>query len=268
MATYTANQLIAIAKNEIGYLEKRSNANLDGKTSNAGSNNYTKYSRDLLNWVGGPYANGVAWCDIFVDWCFYMAFGKNAAKKLLGGWSAYTPTSAQYFKNMGRYYKTNPKPGDVIFFHNNTIICHTGIVTKVEGSYVYTIEGNTSDGSTVVPNGGAVCSKRYSVTYSRIDGYGRPAYTNEEESPIKTSVKSYPGIFPKVPPIIQNGSKGTQVINLQRYLNWFGTYALIVDGVAGKYTVNAIKDFQKRTGLTVDGQFGPKSLAMAKLMKK
>jgi hypothetical protein len=271
MATYTANQLIAIAKNEIGYLEKRSNANLDGKTANAGSNNYTKYSRDLLNWVGGPYANGVAWCDIFVDWCFYMAFGKNVAKKLLGGWSAYTPTSAQYFKSMGRYYKTNPKAGDVIFFHNNTVICHTGIVTKVEGSYVYTIEGNTSNGSTVIPNGGAVCEKRYSLSYSRIDGYGRPAYSDETTStfkPIVSPAKAYGGTFPKIPPIIKNGSKGTQVINLQRYLNWFGTYSLVVDGIAGKYTVNAIKDFQKRTGLTVDGEFGPKSLAMAKVIKK
>lgn len=272
MATLKASKVIEIATNELGYLEKRTNSNLDSKTANAGSNNYTKYSRDLVNWIGGPYAQGVAWCDIFVDWCFYMAYGKTNAKKLLNGWSAYTPTSAAYFKSLGAYYKTNPQPGDVIFFHNNTVICHTGIVTKVDKSYVYTIEGNTSGGSTVIANGGGVCEKKYSLGYSRIDGYGRPAYTPEKSTtvtkPIKTSTKAYSGIFPKVPPIIKNGSKGTQVINLQRYLNWFGTYSLVIDGVAGKYTVNAIKDFQKRTGLTVDGEFGPKSLAMAKLMKK
>ena len=37
------NKVLRIAKNEVGYLEKRSNYNLDDKTSNAGTKNYTKY---------------------------------------------------------------------------------------------------------------------------------------------------------------------------------------------------------------------------------
>lgn len=45
--TAAINALIATAKAEIGYLEKRSNANLDDKTANAGSGNYTKYWRDI-----------------------------------------------------------------------------------------------------------------------------------------------------------------------------------------------------------------------------
>ena len=40
--SYDINKLIQIAKNEVGYLEKKSNAQLDSKTGNAGSNNYTK----------------------------------------------------------------------------------------------------------------------------------------------------------------------------------------------------------------------------------
>lgn len=40
-------KIIRIARTEIGYLEKQSNKDLDSKTSNAGSNNYTKYARDL-----------------------------------------------------------------------------------------------------------------------------------------------------------------------------------------------------------------------------
>ena len=35
-------KLINIAKQEIGYLEKASNKDLDSKTGNAGSKNYTK----------------------------------------------------------------------------------------------------------------------------------------------------------------------------------------------------------------------------------
>lgn len=40
-------KVISLAKDEIGYLEKASNSNLDSKTGNAGYNNYTKYWRDI-----------------------------------------------------------------------------------------------------------------------------------------------------------------------------------------------------------------------------
>ena len=40
-----------------------------------------------------------------------------------------------------------------------------------------TIEGNTSSGSEVIANGGAVCQKEYSLNNSRIDGYGRPDWS-------------------------------------------------------------------------------------------
>ncbi len=37
------DKLIQTADNEVGYLEKSSNSQLDDKTANAGMNNYTKY---------------------------------------------------------------------------------------------------------------------------------------------------------------------------------------------------------------------------------
>ena len=162
-------KVLEIAKNEVGYLEKSTNSMLESKTGNAGSNNYTKYGK-----VMG--CNGDFWCDAFVDWCFLQAYGKDRAKKLLGGFSNYTPTSAQYFKNMGRYFKS-PKVGDVIFFKNSTRICHTGLVYKVCGNKVYTIEGNTSSEAGVVRNGGSVAYKVYDLSNSRIAGYGRPNYS-------------------------------------------------------------------------------------------
>lgn len=176
----TAKEVIAVASAEVGYLEKASNRDLDSSTGNAGYNNYTKYARDYKTF-SGINVQGQPWCDVFVDWCFCKAFGVSAAKKLLGGFSAYTPTSAQYFKNKGQWYKS-PKAGDVIFFHNSTRICHTGIVEKVDGSYVYTIEGNTSAAATVVSNGGGVFKKKYALNNARISGYGRPAYTNEQKT--------------------------------------------------------------------------------------
>lgn len=85
------DKVLTIARQEIGYLEKRSNSQLDSKTANAGSNNYTKYARDLY-----PSLQGQPWCDMFVDWCMVQAFGQVTARQLLGGgFSAYTPTSVE-----------------------------------------------------------------------------------------------------------------------------------------------------------------------------
>ena len=48
--------------------------------------------------------------------------------------------------------------------------------------------------------------------------------------------------------------------DLQGKLNSHG-YNLVVDGIAGNNTINAIKDFQKKNGLAVDGIAGTKTLA-------
>lgn len=259
-----SSKVIEIAMAEEGYVEKASNKSLDSKSANVGDKNYTKYGRDLVKLVGGPYAQGVAWCDMFVDWCFIKAYGKDAAKKLIGDWSAYTPTSAQYYKNMGRYYKTKPQVGDQIFFRNAKGICHTGLVYKVSTSYVYTIEGNTSPLTGVIANGGMVCKKKYSINNSRIDGYGRPKY-DQSQKPI---IRLYGGTFPLLPPNLKYGSKGKEVSNLQKFLNWYASYGLVIDGDFGKYTQSAVKSFQANTGLAADGIFGPKSLDMAKKISK
>jgi hypothetical protein len=136
-----------------------------------------------------------AWCDAFVDWCFYKAFGVSNAKALLGGnFDDYTPNSAQLYKNKSAWYKS-PKVGDQIFFTNGSRICHTGLVYKVTSSTVYTIEGNTSGASGVVANGGGVCKKSYPLSYNRIAGYGRPKYDTEvsattQPSATNTNVKN------------------------------------------------------------------------------
>ncbi|MEY8355950.1 CHAP domain-containing protein [Lachnospiraceae bacterium 54-53] len=172
-----AEKLLETAQAEVGYLEKKSNSQLDSKTGNAGSNNYTKYAAELY-----PSLQGQPWCDMFVDWCFVQTFGKVAARQLLGGgFSAYTPSSAQYYKNKGQYHKSNPLPGDQIFFQNGVRIYHTGMVYKVTSTKVYTTEGNTSSGTEVIANGGEVCQKEYVLTNSKIDGYGRPDWSLVEQ---------------------------------------------------------------------------------------
>ena len=146
------NKLIQIAKNEIGYLEKASNSQLDSKTANAGENNYTKYWRDIK-----PDYQGQPWCAAFVSWCMMKAFGLDTAKKLLKHWPyVYCPTMADLFT-----LNSNPKVGDIVIFYRNGTFTHTGIVIKVSGDRFWTVEGNTSGGSTIIANGGGVCQKSY-----------------------------------------------------------------------------------------------------------
>lgn len=185
----TASKVIAVAVAEIGYKEKASNSQLDTPSANAGSANYTKYARDFdnlyPNWYNGK-KNGYAWCDMFVDWCFLTAFGYAKALELLcqpeksaGAGCTY---SAGYYKKKGQFYTSGPKPGDQIFFGTSISNCsHTGIVEKIDGSKVYTIEGNTSD---------QVARRSYALTNSTIVGYGRPKYDAEDTTPTTGNSKT------------------------------------------------------------------------------
>ena len=59
----------------------------------------------------------------------------------------------------------------------------------------------------------------------------------------------------------QKGSTGSTVTTIQEKLSRWGYYSGKVDGVYGSKTVEAVKYFQKKNGLTVDGKCGPKTLA-------
>lgn len=190
-------KLVEIAKAEVGYLEKKSNDKLDSKTANAGHKNYTKYARDL-DAIKGFYngkKQGHPWCDVFTDWVMVQAVGVERAKELLlqpnkslGAGCGY---SMEYYKKAKQLH-TKPKVGDQIFFKNDKgSITHTGWVTKVDSTKVYTIEGNTSSEAGVVSNGGCVRAKSYKLNASYIAGYGRPKYKEEavEEKPKTLEIK-------------------------------------------------------------------------------
>lgn len=173
----TVNNLINIAEKEVGYLEKKSNKNLNDKTANAGKNNYTKY-----NAVFG--VNGCYWCAYFICWLFYTLCGnsKTEAKKMLcGALSGACETIRQACIKQKRYCTKNPKPGYLVFFKGTRHkgANHIALVVKVTKDKLYTIEGNTSTGKGVIDNGGGVAKKCYPLTYSKILGYGKPKYESE-----------------------------------------------------------------------------------------
>lgn len=178
------DKVISMAMNEVGYIEKKSNANLDSKTLNAGNKNFTKYARDLdniPNFYNGK-KQGYAWCAVFVDWCLVKALGVDRARSLLcypkNSAGAGCSESIKYYKNNNRFVTANPKKGDQIFFKQG----HTGLVYNVDNSKVYTIEGNTTKSAWVVANGGEVCKKSYSLKSSSIIGYGRPDYKIDDKT--------------------------------------------------------------------------------------
>lgn len=160
-----------------GYLEKRSNSQLESFTANVGSNNYTIFAVDYCNFYGENLNvyQAQPWCAMYVSDIFAYVFGAALAEKMLYGHYAYCPYGVNHFKKNNAWH-TSPKPGDVIFFASNGTASHTGIVTKVANGRVYTSEGNTSSASGVIANGGSVEEKSYSLGYSRILGYGRPNY--------------------------------------------------------------------------------------------
>lgn len=246
-------KIISLAKSEIGYRE--------------GKNNVTKYA-DFFDKQHSTFYNGkkqgVSWCDIFCDFLFVYTFGEERAldmlcqpKRSCGAGCKY---SASYYRTAGRWGST-PKLGAQIFFGRMGSESHTGIVTSVTSTHVYTVEGNSGD---------MVKSHTYRISDSSIAGYGYPKYKEEAVQP---QPSTYKGGWPTLPSrgYFKKGDKGVGVTKLQQFLKWYDSTYLPrygADGDFGTETKTAVISFQSREGLTADGLFGKKSLAKAKEIKR
>lgn len=244
-------KIISLAKSQLGYRE--------------GKNNITEYA-DFFDKQHSTFYNGkkqgVAWCDIFVDYLFVYSFGEQRAldmlyqpKRSCGAGCKY---SAQYYKAHNRFDR-NPKLGDQIFFGRPGDESHTGIVVGLTDYSVTTIEGNS---------GNAVKQHTYSLTDSSIAGYGHPKYEDKQEVKV-----GYAGTWPTLPSrgYFQKGDKGVNVCRLQEFLKWYDSTYLPrygVDGDFGNETKTAVISFEAREGIKQDGKFGPVCLAKAKEIKR
>ena len=63
---------------------------------------------------------------------------------------------------------------------------------------------------------------------------------------------------------LRRGSQGSEIKELQKCLNKVMSCGLNVDGIFGSNTYKAVKSFQRKYKLVVDGVFGPKSIAKMK----
>ena len=150
--------LVEKATSQIGYKESANNDNIYGR------------------WYG---MNNQPWCAMFVSWCAAQCgISEDIILKF-----AYVPYGVDFFKKKGRYKPADgrykPQPGDIVFFGNSD---HVGIVEKVQGSNIITIEGNTSAGSSgSQTNGEGVYRRTRSLKGGWTMGYGVPDLEEEEE---------------------------------------------------------------------------------------
>lgn len=168
--------------NQVGYLEKRSNANLDSKTANAGYGNYTKYSRDV-NDMGLMGCQGQPWCATYQFWICVKTSGKAKALEIMGN-GFYNCNSVKAHSRSKGTWHSSPKVGALVIFRNGA---HIGRVIRISGNTIYTNEGNTSSGGLdhVEANGGCVAEKSYTIGNSQIDGYVWIDYGEAEAKPEK-----------------------------------------------------------------------------------
>ena len=235
----------------VGYKEKKTSDKqyYDDKDANAGSNNWNRFSY-IYDLNMGTKKDGYPWCATFICACLIESAGLSETKRLmLDTVSASCTQIRNAFRSRGRFYSA-PETGDfVIFSDSSGDPAHIGVVTKVSSGTVYTVEGNTSGGSTVIANGGSVAEKSYSRSYSRIVGYCRPDYM-----PVKPDENGCP--FPEPSRNVKKGDTGIEVKWVQWYLGALGYAVGAIDGDFGKDTDAATRRFQNDCGLAPDGIVG------------
>ena len=70
----------------------------------------------------------------------------------------------------------------------------------------------------------------------------------------------------KVEALSKYGSRGSEVTQIQTKLKRWGYYKGNIDGIYGTQTLEAVKYFQRKNGLTVDGIAGPATLRAMGIM--
>jgi hypothetical protein len=130
-AGISGNRIVAIAVLQIGLKEIP-------QGSNGGP--------EIAKFKGSAANNGEPWCADFVSWVYREA-GSPFSGGSDGGWRIAGASGLEaWLAQRGIWHRRGdadvPQPGDVVEFGGGS---HSGVVEKVEGDTLDTIEGNTSD---------------------------------------------------------------------------------------------------------------------------
>lgn len=266
----TATQIINIAAKELGYSR--------WNDPNPG----TKYGRWYAGKTGSPYFghSGVPYCAMFVSWVL-----SQAGMAPPGGIFAYCPTGLANARRLGRVRdKHAATPGDLVFFDWNKdgVADHVGIVTANRGSYLETIEGNTSPGVRgSQSNGGGVYRRARSLSlvigvvspqYSQatpprpaatsglaVDGWAGAATIRRAQQLAHTPVDGY------ISGQWRGNKKAHWAVVVMRYGRGGSSLVCKIQAAVGvsqdgHWGANTSKAMQRRLGVTADGYFGHDSV--------
>ncbi len=252
---------------------------------------YGRWAAQQLNqaWLRGP-STSIWWCMLFASWAVYTTGGT-----LPGGISFNTNTTLAAARRAGATVPVSAaRPGDLVIFDwdGNGNTDHVGLVEVNHGSYLQTIEGNTSGssgGSQSAGNGvwrrtrsldvvagivrpsypGAAPSVPAAATAGlAVDGYWGADTTRRLQQVLGTTVDGVvssqdvswraqnPSLTGGWEWVASSSARGSQLIKaLQR------TLGVTVDGLIGPATIRAL---QQRMGTPVDGHLdGGSSCVMA-----
>ncbi|MCO6005006.1 CHAP domain-containing protein [Actinoallomurus purpureus] len=155
-------KLLDVAKSQLGYHEKASG--------------YTKFG----DWYGkhidkGSYYKDAPWCDMFLAW----AADKAGVEDWTGQFAS-TPDHAKWFKKHDAWGH-KAEPGAIVFFSWSGgkgvgDIEHVGIVERVDGHTLHTIEANHNN-----------ALLRATRDISQVVGFGYPSKVKVKAAPAQTA---------------------------------------------------------------------------------
>lgn len=184
-----------------------------------------KYAKDTK--IKGITSDEIPWCSNFVNWVAWKSGLQYSGKP-----------NARSWLNIGKKV-TSPEPGDVVVFWRESPESwkgHVGIFLGMspDRKRVYCLGGNQGN--------------RVSVSAYRIN-----------------TVLSYQRLVPvkklRIPePLLQNGSRGEQVVALQDALKLLNIDVGTSDGAFGSKTETGVKELQTRKpNLPIDGIYNDES---------
>jgi len=124
-----------------------------GVHEDAGNRNTGPQVNAYLASTGLPPGN--SWCMSFCYWCYDQAAKRMAVKNPLAKTAGVLD---QWNKRKTTNGTVTPNPGDIFIMDFGKGLGHTGIVEKIEGIWIYTIEGNSNDEGS--REGYEVCRRR------------------------------------------------------------------------------------------------------------
>lgn len=280
----TSSKVLSIAAGEIGYSRWS-----DPQTG-------TKYGRWYRDLTGAAYfgQNGTPYCAMFAAWVLAQA-GQSCPGMPTA--SCGTALSGARKAGIVRANKKDARAGDLVIFDwsgKATATNHIGFVEKNLGSYIQTIEGNTSSGdSGSQDNGGGVYRRTRAWKYVTAviavpySGSGGASSGGTVEVDGVIGNKSISELQRQRGTVVDGVISG-QYIGNQKYLpnvvsiNWTDTgqsalvksiqamlkakgYSVKVDGYLGKSTVTALQRWMREEcgykKHEIDGILGAKTAA-------